>query len=51
MDLGALRISVCRDLPATLTSTDRRNLRGPLNGGGHGDFRFNTFSGSVQIAR
>ena len=39
------------DLPLTLTSGGRRNLRGSLNGGGSTDFRFNTFSGSVRIRR
>jgi lia operon protein LiaG len=39
------------DLPVTLTSSSRRNFRGTLNGGGNTDFRLNTFSGSVRIAR
>ena len=39
------------DIPLTLSSTDRRNLQGTLNGGGSTDFRFNSFSGSVRIRR
>jgi hypothetical protein len=39
------------DLPVTLSSSGRRNVRGTLNGGGNTDFRFNTFSGSVRIRR
>jgi DUF4097 and DUF4098 domain-containing protein YvlB len=39
------------DLPLTLSSSGRRNVRGTLNGGGNTDFRFNTFSGSVRIRR
>ena len=39
------------DLPVTLTNSSRRNFRGALNGGGSGDFRLKTFSGSVSIRR
>jgi DUF4097 and DUF4098 domain-containing protein YvlB len=39
------------DLPVTLNSSSRRNFRGALNGGGSGDFRLKTFSGSVTIRR
>ena len=39
------------DLPVTLTNSSRRNFRGALNGGGSGDFRLKTFSGSVTIRR
>lgn len=39
------------DLPVTLSSSSRRNVRGALNGGGRTDFRFNTFSGSLRIRR
>ena len=39
------------DLPVTLTTSSRRNFRGSLNGGGAGDFRLKTFSGSVSIRR
>jgi hypothetical protein len=39
------------DLPVTLTSSSRRNLRGTLNGGGSSEFRFKTFSGSVRLRR
>jgi len=39
------------DLPVTLSNSSRRNFRGALNGGGAGDFRLKTFSGSVSIRR
>ena len=39
------------DLRVTLTNSSRRNFRGALNGGGSGDFRLKTFSGSVSIRR
>jgi DUF4097 and DUF4098 domain-containing protein YvlB len=39
------------DLPVTMTTSSRRNFRGALNGGGSGDFRLKTFSGSVSIRR
>lgn len=39
------------DLPVTLTNSSRRNFRGSLNGGGSGDFRLKTFSGSVSIRK
>lgn len=39
------------DLPVTMTTSSRRNFRGALNGGGSGDFRLKTFSGSVTIRR
>ena len=39
------------DLPVTLTNSSRRNFRGALNGGGSGDFKLKTFSGSVSIRR
>jgi DUF4097 and DUF4098 domain-containing protein YvlB len=39
------------DLPVTMTNSSRRNFRGALNGGGSGDFRLKTFSGSVSIRR
>jgi DUF4097 and DUF4098 domain-containing protein YvlB len=39
------------DLPVTLTNSSRRNFRGALNGGGSGDFRLKTFSGSVSIRK
>ena len=39
------------DLPVTLSNSRRRNFRGALNGGGSGDFRLKTFSGSVSIRR
>ena len=39
------------DLPVTLTSSSRRNFRGSLNGGGSGDFKLKTFSGSVSIRK
>ena len=37
------------DLPVTLESSNRRNFRGELNGGGSATFRFKTFSGSAEI--
>ena len=39
------------DLPVTLSSSDRRNFRGDLNGGGNTDFRLKTFSGDVSIRK
>ena len=39
------------DLPVTLSNSSRRNFRGTLNGGGAGDFKLKTFSGSVSIRR
>ena len=39
------------DLPVTLQSSDKRNFRGSLNGGGNTDFRLKTFSGDVSIQR
>lgn len=39
------------DLPVTLTNSSRRNFRGALNGGGSGDFKLKTFSGSVSIRK
>jgi DUF4097 and DUF4098 domain-containing protein YvlB len=39
------------DLPVTLRSSNRRNFRGDLNGGGLATFRFKTFSGSAEIRR
>jgi hypothetical protein len=39
------------DLPVTLQSSNRRNFRGDLNGGGSASFRFKTFSGSASIKR
>jgi hypothetical protein len=39
------------DLPVTLNTSNRRNFRGTLNGGGNGDFRLKTFSGDVSIRR
>ena len=39
------------DLPVTLTTTDRRSVRGTLNGGGSSAFTFNSFSGSLRIRR
>ena len=38
-------------LPVTLSSSNRRNFRGTLNGGGTTEFRLNTFSGDVRIER
>ncbi len=39
------------DLPVTLQSSNRRNFRGDLNGGGGATFRFKTFSGSAAIRK
>lgn len=39
------------DLPVTLQSSNRRNFRGDLNGGGSASFRFKTFSGSASIKK
>jgi DUF4097 and DUF4098 domain-containing protein YvlB len=39
------------DLPVTLQSSNRRNFRGDLNGGGSASFRFKTFSGSATIRK
>jgi lipopolysaccharide export LptBFGC system permease protein LptF len=39
------------DLPVTLQSSNRRNFRGDLNGGGSATFRFKTFSGSAEIRK
>jgi hypothetical protein len=39
------------DWPVTLTASRRRNVRGALNGGGPGEFRLKTFSGSVSIRK
>jgi len=39
------------DLPVTLSNSNRRNFRGSLNGGGSGDFKLKTFSGSVSIRK
>ena len=39
------------DLPVTLSNSSRRNFRGSLNGGGHGDFKLKTFSGDVSIRK
>jgi hypothetical protein len=39
------------DLPVTLVNTNRRNVRGTLNGGGAADLRLKTFSGSVSLLR
>lgn len=39
------------DLPLTLESGDRRNLRARLNNGAGGDLYFKTFSGDVRITR
>jgi hypothetical protein len=39
------------DLPLTLHTSSRRNLRAELGGGGGGTLRFKTFSGSVKIDR
>jgi hypothetical protein len=38
-------------IPLTLHSSSRRNLRADLGGGGGGTLRFKTFSGSVKIDR
>jgi hypothetical protein len=39
------------EMPLTLHSSSRRNLRAELGGGGDGTLRFKTFSGSVKIDR
>ena len=39
------------EMPLTLHSTSRKNLRAELGGGGDGVLRFKTFSGSVRIDR
>ena len=39
------------DMPLTLHSTSRRSLKAELGGGGGGNLRFKTFSGSVRIDR
>ena len=39
------------EMPLTLHSTSRKNLRADLGGGGDGMLRFKTFSGSVRIDR
>jgi hypothetical protein len=39
------------DIPLTLQTSSRRNLRAELGGGGGGTLRFKTFSGSVKIDR
>jgi len=39
------------EMPLTLHSTSRKNLRAELGGGGDGMLRFKTFSGSVRIDR
>jgi hypothetical protein len=39
------------EMPLTLRSTSRKNLRAELGGGGDGMLRFKTFSGSVRIDR
>src|SRR5262249_37602544 len=39
------------DMPLTLQTSSRRSLRGELGGGGGGELRFKTFSGSVRIDR
>jgi hypothetical protein len=39
------------ELPLTLHTSSRRNLRAELGGGGGGTLRFKTFSGSVKIDR
>jgi DUF4097 and DUF4098 domain-containing protein YvlB len=38
-------------LPLTLQSSSRRNVRAEIGGGGAGTLRFKTFSGSVKIDR
>jgi DUF4097 and DUF4098 domain-containing protein YvlB len=38
-------------MPLTLHSSSRRSLRAELGGGGNGQLRFKTFSGSVKIDR
>ena len=39
------------EMPLTLRSTSRKNLRAELGGGGDGRLSFKTFSGSVRIDR
>jgi len=39
------------EMPLTLHSSSRRNLRAELGSGGNGTLRFKTFSGSVKIDR
>jgi hypothetical protein len=39
------------ELPLTLHTSSRRNLRAELGSGGGGTLRFKTFSGSVKIDR
>jgi hypothetical protein len=39
------------EMPLTLQSSSRRNLKAELGGGGEGTLRFKTFSGSVRIDR
>ncbi len=39
------------ELPLTLHTSSRRNIRADLGGGGGGTLRFKTFSGSVKIDR
>ena len=39
------------EVPLTLHTSSRRNLKADLGGGGNGTFRFKTFSGSVKIDR
>ncbi len=51
IDFNSFSGSFESDLPVTLNSSNRRNFRGALNGGGNGDFRLKTFSGDVSIRR
>ena len=39
------------EMPLTIRTSSRRSLRGELGGGGGGELRFKTFSGSVRINR
>jgi len=39
------------DIPLTLRTGNRRSLEAELGGGGGGELRFKTFSGSVRINR
>lgn len=39
------------EMPLTLHNSNRRSLRADLGGGGNGQLRFKTFSGSVKIDR
>jgi hypothetical protein len=39
------------EMPLTLQSSSRRNVKAELGGGGNGALRFKTFSGSVRIDR